>query len=184
MGGSLVMELFAAGCESSKLSMFQKAIKHIVEGKITSMMRCSYCLCLRIPCGQGEGWDVRGCVYSPSYSLPFCKGKMLSSAPCCGCCPPLLIIGGAVMGGVPSCLLGWMRTLTLLLQPGEALCWVILFPEEPSSLPAVQCGISMIVSFPPLKGEFHWRLIINIHRRQHKGFFNFLQDSFIFLFFL
>lgn len=67
-----------AGCESSKLIMFQKANKHTYGRKFTSMMRCRYCLCLRIPCGQGVGWEVHGCLYSPSYFLPLGEGKMLN----------------------------------------------------------------------------------------------------------
>lgn len=173
---------------------FRKQLNTLVKGRFTSMTRGRYCLCLRIP--QPGGWAGRCLAVRAPPPLPpslwVGADAELYRAPygpgegwvCRASCPPLLIARGAVMGETPGCF-WWKRTLTLLPQPREVLCWGILFPEEPSCFPAVWSGISHgPMAFLACNESFTGGLL-QIHiGGSTKGVFSFLQGSFIFQFFL
>lgn len=48
--------LLQAVVNSQSWICFRKQLNTLVKGKFTSIMRCRYCLCLRIPQLQPEGW--------------------------------------------------------------------------------------------------------------------------------
>lgn len=76
-----MVELLAAGCrEFPKLNIFQKAIKDTCERKNhqSDEMQILALSENSSAAARGMGWEVRGCVYLPSSSLPLGEGGMLN----------------------------------------------------------------------------------------------------------